>query len=439
MGDDKMTIKDIEQFQEDLANISNETINPFVQIYGMLKGLIISNWEAISQEFMNDLSQKCKDIKKLQIFLNRYIEFQNKLMLEFEVLETLDDDKFHNKIESIGDNIFSTVPDFVKKQNLFGAIEDIVLTIIEEYNINIQVTDNQQLEQNINKALDNNEMMVKVFKEFLGTYATYAQNQDKEYTIEQLIEFHRMLIVFIFVANLHRKQCLDNTSQAPAMANNTNYKVGRNELCPCGSGKKYKKCCLNKKPPVFIYQLKVAIKGAKPPIWRRVLVESDSSFEDLHDIIQRIFNWENCHIYQFDGNYGHYCDDEFIDEPYGYDDLKNYPSYKSKISDELKYEKDKISYTYDFGDNWKHTITLEKILPVDENVKYPICTAGRKNGPLEDCGGLWGYYSIVNAIENNDFSDVENLFDEDDNFYYEDFDPNFFDKDEINRRLGNYI
>ena len=23
-------------------------------------------------------------------------------------------------------------------------------------------------------------------------------------------------------------------------------KIGRNELCPCGSGKKYKKCCLRK-------------------------------------------------------------------------------------------------------------------------------------------------------------------------------------------------
>jgi uncharacterized protein len=23
-------------------------------------------------------------------------------------------------------------------------------------------------------------------------------------------------------------------------------KVGRNDPCPCGSGKKYKKCCLNK-------------------------------------------------------------------------------------------------------------------------------------------------------------------------------------------------
>ena len=28
-------------------------------------------------------------------------------------------------------------------------------------------------------------------------------------------------------------------------------KIGRNELCPCGSGKKYKQCCLNKIQPIF--------------------------------------------------------------------------------------------------------------------------------------------------------------------------------------------
>lgn len=29
-------------------------------------------------------------------------------------------------------------------------------------------------------------------------------------------------------------------------------KIGRNDPCPCGSGKKYKQCCLNKpKPPRF--------------------------------------------------------------------------------------------------------------------------------------------------------------------------------------------
>lgn len=31
-----------------------------------------------------------------------------------------------------------------------------------------------------------------------------------------------------------------------------NEKVGRNDPCPCGSGKKYKSCCMNKpKPPPF--------------------------------------------------------------------------------------------------------------------------------------------------------------------------------------------
>ncbi|MGZ8511446.1 MAG: SEC-C metal-binding domain-containing protein [Chitinophagaceae bacterium] len=26
---------------------------------------------------------------------------------------------------------------------------------------------------------------------------------------------------------------------------NTGHKIGRKDPCPCGSGKKYKKCCLN--------------------------------------------------------------------------------------------------------------------------------------------------------------------------------------------------
>src|SRR5688572_168525 len=26
-------------------------------------------------------------------------------------------------------------------------------------------------------------------------------------------------------------------------------KIGRNQLCPCGSGKKYKRCCINKPEP----------------------------------------------------------------------------------------------------------------------------------------------------------------------------------------------
>lgn len=43
-------------------------------------------------------------------------------------------------------------------------------------------------------------------------------------------------------------------------------KIGRNDPCPCGSGKKYKKCCLNKADnPVYsdIANLKMIYKESR--------------------------------------------------------------------------------------------------------------------------------------------------------------------------------
>lgn len=47
-------------------------------------------------------------------------------------------------------------------------------------------------------------------------------------------------------------------------------KIGRNDLCPCGSGKKYKKCCMSdsspKSPTTWIDEegLHVLADGSKP-------------------------------------------------------------------------------------------------------------------------------------------------------------------------------
>jgi len=44
-----------------------------------------------------------------------------------------------------------------------------------------------------------------------------------------------------------RGERADDASRArPAVRDATGQKVGRNDPCPCGSGKKYKKCCLLK-------------------------------------------------------------------------------------------------------------------------------------------------------------------------------------------------
>ncbi len=48
-----------------------------------------------------------------------------------------------------------------------------------------------------------------------------------------------------------------------------------------------------------IFQLKVTLKGSKPPIWRRIQVDSYMSFHDLHLIIQATMGWTNTHLYNF--------------------------------------------------------------------------------------------------------------------------------------------
>ena len=54
-------------------------------------------------------------------------------------------------------------------------------------------------------------------------------------------------------------------------------------------------------------------------------------------------------------------------------------------------EKAKVVYTYDFGDDWRHDIVVEKITPAEPGVAYPRCTGGRREAPPEDCGGIWAF------------------------------------------------
>ncbi len=51
-------------------------------------------------------------------------------------------------------------------------------------------------------------------------------------------------------------------------------------------------------------------------------------------------------------------------------------------------EKQSAEYTYDFGDDWKHKVLLEKILPKDEDATYPVCIKRKRACPPGDCGGV---------------------------------------------------
>jgi hypothetical protein len=144
-----------------------------------------------------------------------------------------------------------------------------------------------------------------------------------------------------------------------------------------------------KQVPVRIYQLKVTLRAITPMIWRRLLVTSDSTIAQLHDIVQIAMGWEDLHLHQFrihGKTYGIYRDGgiSFADDPH------------QVILADFKLRKaERFSYEYDRGDFWQHDLRLERILPLEPRKHYPVCTDGAGDCPPEDCGGPWGYLDLM--------------------------------------------
>ena len=148
-----------------------------------------------------------------------------------------------------------------------------------------------------------------------------------------------------------------------------------------------------------VFQFEITLKGTKPPIWRRIQVASDYTFWDLHVAIQDSMGWLNCHLHQFEifnprkqlVEHIGVPDDEF---PSGQELL---PGWEVPIIHRFTSTNPKATYRYDFGDDWEHTIVLEKTLP-QAQVEYPRCIGGRRRCPPEDCGGTWGYQEFLEAV-----------------------------------------
>ena len=47
------------------------------------------------------------------------------------------------------------------------------------------------------------------------------------------------------------------------------------------------------------YQVRVDLDGAKPPIWRRLLLSSDLMLDELHAVLQQAMGWTDSHLHQF--------------------------------------------------------------------------------------------------------------------------------------------
>ena len=176
-----------------------------------------------------------------------------------------------------------------------------------------------------------------------------------------------------------------------------------------------------------VLQLKITIKDSKPPIWRRLLVPEKMNFNQLHFIIQLAFNWTNSHLHEFNLE--------------GYeisgiqDDMEEEESIDSEVVElgACLQKGTKFDYVYDFGDDWKHRVIVEKIIDKEPNITYPCCIAGKRSGAIEDSGGIYGYQNMMEVLKDSSNEEYEAVFEWIGGVY----DAVFFDREELNKKLAD--
>lgn len=178
-----------------------------------------------------------------------------------------------------------------------------------------------------------------------------------------------------------------------------------------------------------IYQLRIDLAGAKPPIWRRILISSSDTLYDLHCAIQNAMGWMNSHLHSFEKDRIFYESKEVEND---FDDFDTLDEKKFTIVHLLAFEGDTLSYTYDYGDSWQHKIKLEKNITEKVDRLLPRCIKGKNACPPEDVGGLWGYYDMLEALQDPDHPEHEEMLE----WLGGEFDPNYFDLEETNEAMA---
>lgn len=181
--------------------------------------------------------------------------------------------------------------------------------------------------------------------------------------------------------------------------------------------------------PGEVYQIKVTLRGSRPPIWRRFQVPGDVTLYRLHRVLQVVMGWTDSHLHQFIVNEIYYR----MPDP---DDI---PSERFEVRDERRARLQalapqvpfKFVYEYDFGDSWRHELLVEAVQEPRAGSRYPTCLAGKRACPPEDCGGIWGYADFLRAIADPRHPEHETMRE----WIGGSFDPEAFDLEDVNAAL----
>lgn len=179
-----------------------------------------------------------------------------------------------------------------------------------------------------------------------------------------------------------------------------------------------------------IYQLKISLEGIVPQIWRRVLVPSDLPLSKLHIVIQAAMGWTNSHLHEFIVGRKHYSDPRFELDELDFGE-PTFNEAKVKLFEVAPTPKSTLRYHYDFGDGWMHKVVVEKLLTPDPAQPTPRCLDGQRACPPEDCGGIPGYFRLLEILADPRHPEHDEMLE----WLEDDFDAEAFDITATNREL----
>ena len=144
---------------------------------------------------------------------------------------------------------------------------------------------------------------------------------------------------------------------------------------------------------ISMLTLKITLDDSEPTVWRTIRIREDLPLTQVHDRIQGAMGWNDSHLHLFKIGGIEYADHELWEDPVDMADerIMTLKNAKLKVGDSF-------SYLYDMGDDWQHTITVEKRTKVDSEHAESWVVDGANACPPEDVGGVGGYEQFLMSL-----------------------------------------
>ena len=163
----------------------------------------------------------------------------------------------------------------------------------------------------------------------------------------------------------------------------------------------------------------IELNDIKPVVSRKLIVPDDMRLSVFHLLIQAVMPWYNYHLYEFKAGNDRWLEElDVMGMDFG--EKPNFIADEWSIADLIEHTgKTEMTYLYDFGDHWEHTISIGGGVRRDSQEYYPLLTKAKGVCPPEDCGGVWGYNNMLNILKDRKHEEYESMRE----WVGKDFDP----------------